>query len=229
MKAIILAAGKATRLQPLTNSTPQPLLKINGKPILDIQIASLKRIGIKEITIITGHLSEKVENHCQKKGINTFFNPFYEVSGTAMTLWIAKQELKNGFLFLYSDVLFDSDIMGGILNSKKDIVLAIKKDGLRDEAEKVNEVNNIIKNLSKNEMDKVNAEFIGLAKFSKSGAAKLLIEIDKAAKTNLNASFIALINKLIEKNELVTAYDIKEAQFIDVDFPDDLDKANEIF
>ena len=66
MKAIILAAGKATRLLPLTKDTPQCMLKIGKKTILERQIELIKSSGIDDITVITGHLSEKVENLCKK-------------------------------------------------------------------------------------------------------------------------------------------------------------------
>ena len=111
MKAIILAAGKATRLLPLTKDTPQCMLKVGKKTILERQIELIKKSGIDDITVITGYLSEKVEKFCKKLGIKTLFNPFYEVSGMAMTLWAAKDELKDGFIFLYSDVLFDLKII----------------------------------------------------------------------------------------------------------------------
>lgn len=228
MKAIILAAGKSTRLLPLTKDIPQCLLKVKGKTILEHQIGLLTKAGIKDIIVVTGYLANKVEAFCKKLGIKTLLNPFYSVSDMAMTLWVSKDELKNSFIFLYSDILFDSEIIKGLLKSKGDFCLAIKKDGLREEAEKVIEIGGLIENVSKTKMKGENGEFIGAAKFSEKGAKKLIEELNKLAKEDLNTSIIDVIDRLIKKGEVITAYNIKKAKFIDIDFPEDLDKAEKI-
>jgi L-glutamine-phosphate cytidylyltransferase len=229
MKAIILAAGKATRLLPLTKDTPMAMLKAGGKSILERQIEIIKKSGIEDIIVITGYLSEKIERFCKELGIRTLFNPFYEVSGMALTLWIAKEELKEGFVFFYSDVLFEPKVLEGLLEKKGDICLAIKKESLREEAEKVIETEGAIKDISKINLGNDNAEYIGVSKFSEYGAKKLIAELNNIAKVDINANFIKVIGNIIQSGEKVTAYDIKDASFIDIDFPKDLEKANKLF
>ena len=225
MKSIIIAAGKATRLLPLTKDTPQCLLKINGKTILEYQVDTLKEGGIDDIEVICGHMVDKVENFCKEIEVKTIFNPFYDISGMAMTLWVARERIKDGFIFLYSDIIFDATIIKGLLLNKEDICLAIKKSNLREEAEKVIESNGIIKNVSKQESDKENGEFVGIAKFSATGVQKLLDELDSIAKSDINTSFIQIVDNLIKKGEIITAYDIKTSKFVDIDFIEDLEKA----
>ncbi len=229
MKAIILASRKANRLLPLTKNIPQCLLKIKEKTILEIQIENLKKAGIGEIYVITGYLSEKIEDFSENLKIKTLFNPFFKVSGMAAALWSVKEELKEGFVFLYSDLIFETRIVEGLLGRKENICLSIKKYEWREEAEKVVEKQGIIKNISKVGMDEENAEFIGIAKFSKIGAAKLIEELKHILKTDLNASLINTIDNLIKKGETVEAYDIKDAKFIDIDFPEDFERAKKLF
>ena len=76
---------------------------------------------------------------------------------------------------------------------------------------------------------KENGEFIGIAKFSGIGSKKLIEELHNAAKINLNTNFIKVIDNIIKKGEVITAYDIKDASFIDIDFPEDLEKAEKFF
>ena len=109
MKAVILAAGKSARLLPLNKNIHQCLLKVNNKTILERQIESLSSAGIEDISLVSGYHSEKVEEVCNKLGIKTFFNPFFELSGTAMTLWIAKSELKNG-CYLISFIFYPAHV-----------------------------------------------------------------------------------------------------------------------
>ncbi len=63
MKAFILAAGLGTRMRPLTDTTPKPLLKAGGKALIDYHIERLAEAGIKDIVINTAHLGEQIEAH----------------------------------------------------------------------------------------------------------------------------------------------------------------------
>jgi choline kinase len=229
MKAIILATRKGTRLLPLTKEIPQCMLKIKDKTILELQIENLKNVGIQDIIVLTGHLSEKVEKLSQMLGIKTLFNPFHNVSWMALALWLVKQELDDDFIFIYSDVLFDKEVIKELLKNEKDICLSIKKNRLRAEAEKVIEEQGIIKRISKDIINGENGEYIGIAKFTNLGSKILIKELDDIAKINLNASFIEVIDSLIKKGEVIFAHNIEDAQFVDIDFPEDLEKAKKIF
>ena len=61
MKAMILAAGRGERLRPLTDTTPKPMLPLNGKPLLEHHINRLVAIGVKDIVINTCWLGEQIE------------------------------------------------------------------------------------------------------------------------------------------------------------------------
>jgi UDP-N-acetylglucosamine diphosphorylase / glucose-1-phosphate thymidylyltransferase / UDP-N-acetylgalactosamine diphosphorylase / glucosamine-1-phosphate N-acetyltransferase / galactosamine-1-phosphate N-acetyltransferase len=65
MKAVILAAGKGTRMKELTNELPKPMLKVHGKPILEHILEGLIAAGIREVFIVTGFRAEVIENHFQ--------------------------------------------------------------------------------------------------------------------------------------------------------------------
>jgi len=228
-KLIILAAGKATRLLPLTKGTPQCLLKVGEKTILQRQLELAEHAGLESPVVITGYLSKQVEQFCEEKNVKTLFNPFYNVSGMAMTLWIAREELKNGFLLIYSDILFESSILEKIARSEEDFVLAVKKNGLRNESESAYEESGIIKSMGKEDGHKGNCEFIGVMKCSARGSEKLLQSIKNESKNTLHLSLIHVLNKLIEKGEKITALDIQNSEFIDIDFIKDLDKAAKLF
>lgn len=229
MKAIILASGKSTRLLPLTKDIHQCLLKVNNKTILEKQLELLSAAGIKDITLVCGYKSREVEDFCKKLGIKTIFNPFYEHSGVALTLWIAKQELKEDFIVLYSDILFDPEVIKGLLETKGDICIAIKRDKLREEAEKVVDENGIVKEITKQHIPGESGEFIGITKFSKTGVDKLIEILNQIVRTNLSASFIDAIGELIKQGTTLNSYDIKNTKYIDIDFPEDLKKAEELF
>lgn len=63
MKAMILAAGRGSRLAPLTDATPKPMLSVHGKPLIESQIQWLMQAGIREFVINLHHLGEQIEDH----------------------------------------------------------------------------------------------------------------------------------------------------------------------
>lgn len=63
MKAVILAAGKGTRMRDLTNEVPKPMLKVQGKPILEHILEGILAAGIRDVFIVTGFRAETIENH----------------------------------------------------------------------------------------------------------------------------------------------------------------------
>ena len=91
MNVIILAAGKGERLKPLTNETPKCLVKLFGKSLLDWQIETFRKLGISDITIITGYKNESINYSNTKKIVNARFDSTNMVE----TLFCAKDELKN--------------------------------------------------------------------------------------------------------------------------------------
>jgi dTDP-glucose pyrophosphorylase len=63
MKAVILAAGKGTRMRDLTNEVPKPMLRVQGKPILEHILEGILRAGIRDIFIVTGFRADVIEHH----------------------------------------------------------------------------------------------------------------------------------------------------------------------
>lgn len=113
MKAVILAAGKGTRMKPLTDKTPKPLLKILGKTLLDHVLQSLPP-AIDEVFIIVSYLKEQVIEHIAKNYSNfrIHFIEQLECNGTAKALELAMPHLgKEKFLLMNSDDIHPRDVI----------------------------------------------------------------------------------------------------------------------
>jgi mannose-1-phosphate guanylyltransferase len=114
MKAFLLAAGLGTRLRPLTDHTPKCMLKIDGRPLLDIWLDEFDRAGVDEVLVNVHSLADVVRAHIDSRAappvVRTFFEP--ELLGSAGTLvanrdWVADEEL---FLACNADNLTDFDL-----------------------------------------------------------------------------------------------------------------------
>ena len=113
MRAVILAGGKGTRLGKKTERIPKPMLKIDDLPVLEHQISLLKRYGIKEFFLLTGYLSEVIEKHFKDGrdfGVNITYCKEEKPLGTAGGMKEIEDKLKEDFLLVYGDNIFDVDI-----------------------------------------------------------------------------------------------------------------------
>ncbi len=106
MQCVILAAGKGTRLRPLTDTIPKPLVKVAGKTLLD-HIVEVLPSAIDELIIVTGYLEDKIKEHCGTEfhGKKVTYVHQAEQRGTAHALWLCKDLLRGRFLFMFADDL----------------------------------------------------------------------------------------------------------------------------
>ena len=117
MKAIIMAAGKGTRMLPLTENTPKVLIKINEKPFLYYVIENLKKAGFDEFGIIAGYLKEKIEAWVKENNINATIIEQAEQKGTGHAVMQAKEFCKDeNFIVLGGDNLFSVEDLHAINN-----------------------------------------------------------------------------------------------------------------
>ncbi len=109
MKAVILAAGKGTRMRELTNEIPKPMLKVQGKPILEHIINGLITAGIREFFIVTGFKAETIENYFgdgKKLGVKIFYGRQVVQDGTGKAPELAKDFVgADDFVLTYGDIL----------------------------------------------------------------------------------------------------------------------------
>ncbi len=191
MQAIIMAAGKGSRLGSLTEDLPKSLLRINGKRILDINIAMLHKYGIWDITVVTGFQDEKmIEATRGIPGITLIYNPFYEFTNVIGSYYMGMSQLHDDFIYLHADTICDIHIFEQLLKSDGDIVLPTDTKPCDDEAMKVRLENGKIVEITKYMPVEVAAgEFIGIAK------------IKKNVIDDLNASTIGVL-----RDKLFTSY-----------------------
>jgi UDP-N-acetylglucosamine diphosphorylase / glucose-1-phosphate thymidylyltransferase / UDP-N-acetylgalactosamine diphosphorylase / glucosamine-1-phosphate N-acetyltransferase / galactosamine-1-phosphate N-acetyltransferase len=108
-KAVILAAGKGTRMAQLTASRPKPMLEICGQPILEHIIVALRGAGIGEFVLITGYLAEVVENHFQTGeplGVQIQYIRQQVQNGTGAAFHLAKEVVgQDPFFAGYGDII----------------------------------------------------------------------------------------------------------------------------
>ena len=122
MKAFILAAGEGTRIRPLTANTPKPLLLTAGKPFLLHTIESLKKSGIKDITILVGWKGKRIEEffgNGKKFGVKINYLTQEQRLGTAHAIGKGKNLFKGDFICINGDVIVVPGIIKELVKYSK--------------------------------------------------------------------------------------------------------------
>lgn len=112
MKAVIMAGGRGTRLQSFCRDIPKPMLPIEGRPVLEYQIHSLKKSGITDIIIVTGHLGSVITDYFSdgsRWGVHIEYIKETVPLGTGGSLGLLKGKTDDDFLLLFGDLMLDAD------------------------------------------------------------------------------------------------------------------------
>ncbi|HUS49689.1 MAG TPA: 2-aminoethylphosphonate aminotransferase, partial [Candidatus Paceibacterota bacterium] len=149
-KAIILAAGKGTRLQPQTDDIPKCLIEIEGKSLIERSLENLQNNGIKEVFIVIGYLKsriqEKIKDKFKDMKINYVINENYESSSTMYSLYTTKGLMNNDVIIAFGDIFYDSRIIKLLIEEdSKNVLYVTTLSGTSNNAYiYVNEKNNLV-------------------------------------------------------------------------------------
>ncbi|MDX0931529.1 NTP transferase domain-containing protein [Sinorhizobium medicae] len=115
-KAVILAAGSGSRLRPLTDLRPKPLVEVNGIPILHNALRNLEALGVDDVTIVVGYRKDAIQYSCGTRfgniAINYVESNVFDKTGSAYSLWLARDALLSGDTYLLEgDVFFEIDAL----------------------------------------------------------------------------------------------------------------------
>lgn len=113
MQTVIMAGGKGTRISSIAGDIPKPMIPICGKPILEYQLECLKTQGFSEIILIIGHLGSVIKDYFrdgQDIGVKITYIEEDIPLGTAGSLYYLKDIIRDDFLLINGDIIFDIDI-----------------------------------------------------------------------------------------------------------------------
>ena len=227
MQGLILAAGRGTRIGDI--GIPKCLLKINGVSIIEHQINCFKKIGINDILVICGYQSEKIKKLVNQQ-VRFLYNPKFSETNNIYSMWIANNNLEEDFVCVYGDLMFEPNILKKCSLLKSEIGLMIEKN-TRDETMKVRvDEKNILEVNKKIPKNSADGNFIGMAKFSKTGAKKLFHEIDLlVGNNNTDVYYTMAIENLINKGTKIS-YDITDGlSWMDIDDDADFKQSQDAF
>lgn len=236
MKAIILAAGIGSRLRPMTNKKPKTLVNVNNKPMIGYIIDALSKNGIKEVVVCTGFKSSQIVNFCENNYplINFSFieNRDFEETNNMYSLFLAKKHLKDDILLMNADLVFDANIIKGLIK-QKDTAVAVDKGRYLEESMKVIVKSGVIKNISKkiSEKDTYGCS-IDIYKIDKKDVSSLVLEMGRIIEKekDKNQWTEVMLDNLFSTGKIVAKpFNIKKNRWYEIDNYEDLRVAEVLF
>lgn len=244
MRVIVIGAGRGRRLMPTTADVPKCFAEVEGRRLLDWSLEAFRANGLERVSFIGGYQIEKVQQDYPNFAFR--HNRDWEHNNILASLFCAADLMDEPFICCYSDVLFTPDIVARLAASQHDMALGVdtawleryqhRSDHPPDDAEKVTVANGCVTRIDRRIAPSVaHGEYIGVAKFSATGAARLREHYERRraefagrpwrdARSFEKAYKILLFQDMIEHGERFGHVDTPGG-YIEVDTQQDFDYA----
>jgi choline kinase len=234
MKAIILAAGRGTRISRYINDTPKCCVNIGDIELINHSISVLLKVGITDIALITGYEKEKILNILKVKSLKIYYNPFFEVTNSIASIWFARDYLQDGedVIILNGDVFFEESIVEKCLNSKDEVIMLADSSKIKGADYRFNwKDSNLLKfgkDLSDNE---TTGEYVGIAKISSGFISSFVARLNKMIDSgNFNNWWEDVIYSFVKEGYKIKILDLKGENFwAEVDYVEDYNRIKEYY
>ena len=181
-KAIIVAAGQGSRLQPFTREIPKCMVCLHGRPLLAWQVSALRHAGIGEIVVVRGCHAERID----LPGLNYVENPAYAQTNMVQSLFCAREYFAGGFVLCYGDIVYNTKLVSALSTSQRaGVLVTVDRDwlpywqarfedpladaeSLRINGDRIVEIGQRASSVAE-----IEGQFIGLVRFDESGLEAL--------------------------------------------------------
>ena len=233
MRAIILAAGRGSRMQALTANRPKCLIKLRGKTLLQRQIDALRAAGVVEIGIVTGYRKEELIDY----GLTQFHNSRWNKTNMVSSLACAERWLEDGpCIVSYSDIFYHSSAVDMLMKLSSPIAITYDpnwlilwkerfEDPLTDaETFLINEDQLLLEIGRKpDDFSKIQGQFMGLIRLMPKGWSEIVrIREGLNSSTRDKMDFTETLQKIIEMGRVPVRAIAIESPWGEVDTESDL-------
>lgn len=231
MQAIIMAAGKGSRLGELTENKPKSFVEIKGKKLIEYNLCLLKKYHVNEIVIVTGYQNTAFEELLSaEENVRFVYNPFYEMMNVLGSFYMGMEALHDDFIYLHADTLCEPALFEKLAYPEADVVLPVEYGSCDEEAMKVrSEKGKIVQITKQMPVDAAEGEFIGMASFKKNVLPALKEKTKQLMQEKaFTAYFESAIQRLIDEEDFrINTVPTEGAFWAEIDFKKDYEEAAE--
>ena len=236
MIGVILAAGMAKRLRPLTDTKPKCLLRVGERTLLERTVDAMRMAGIQEFLVVTGYRGEMIRDfltsHFSLLTFHFLDNTDYEHNNNIYSLWMACQKVRGSeFLLMDSDILCDPAAVVRIAQEQTS-ALAVNRHELGEEEMKVVvDVDSRITEISKTcRPEDAMGESVGIEKITADYCEALARELDQMILQEglIDIFYERAFERLIPQGHTFKVVDTTHYFSYELDTPEDFQRAQEL-
>lgn len=236
MIGVILAAGMARRLRPLTDTRPKCLLKVGERTLLERTVRAMLDAGISEFVVVTGYRAQMIRDFLTQTFADYTFhfidNPDYEHNNNIYSLWLSMQVVRGrDFLLMDSDILCDPAAVVELARQTEPALALNRHECGEEEIKVIVDGDNHITELNKtcNPKDAV-GESVGIEKMTAEYSTALYAELDKMIKEEglIDVFYERCFERLIPQGHTFRIVDTTGYFSYELDTPEDFQRAQEL-
>lgn len=243
MQAIILAAGKGSRLGSYTNENTKCMLEVNGERLIDLSLKNLSLVGVRHVILVVGYQKDNLITYLgnEKFGIKITYivNHIYDTTNNIYSLYLARDYLiKDDTLLLESDLIYDVAILKGLISDPHPSLAVVDKyqawmDGTVVKLDKNNNITNFVPKafFDFSEVDRY-YKTVNIYKFSKLFSLNTYVPFLEAYSKALgnNEYYEQVLRVVLElENQELKAYQLSGQRWYEIDDIQDKDNAEVVF
>jgi len=223
--AVILAAGKGSRLGAAADGLPKCLLQVGGRAIVRRHLDVLAEAGVSPVLLVVGYAADLVRESVGQAA-EYVLNPRYEVTNSLASFVLAKDWVKGPVVLLNSDILFDPEVLDELLKSGEDSLAYDSSSGGALEHMKVEVRDGKVVDLSKDlPRERAAGENVGMLYLSEKSARAALARGEELLAAGRTKAFLAEAVRAVLAEHPLKAVDVKGSPWTEIDTPSDLDHA----
>ncbi len=236
MIGVILAAGMAKRLRPLTDTKPKCLLEVGGRTLLERTVCAMQQAGINQFVVVTGYLSELIRGFLQEHfpGLNITFihNADYEHNNNIFSLWLSMQVVRGKeFLLMDSDILCDPAAVVRIAQEPESALALNRHECGEEEIKVIVDSNGRITEISKVcSIQEAIGESVGIEKMTADYSEAIYHELVQMIEKEelIDVFYERAFERLIPQGHTFKVVDTTSYFSYELDTPEDFERAQQL-
>ena len=225
--ALILAAGRGSRLGALTTNTPKCLARVGGRSLIGHQLDVLAGEGVVDITVVTGYRAEAVRSAVGGRA-RFVHNPYWRETNSLFSMWLAGRHVADDIIVLNCDVLAHPGAIRRVIEAGPNSFAIDRLGGLGEEEMHVALDGSRLLSMSKDlDLDIVDGENVGIVRMAGATLTAVYAEAHRIIGSGNYGAWMAAAIDRVAGHHYLQAVDISDLPWVEVDFPEDLNRAVE--